>query len=314
MTTMPVCEHCGRTELEPITLRVKGGHVRRFCSVECALSSVAGRRAVRFRAIVEQRGAIIRELEAKRGSKIIALIHRVELRQGKDQHITIDDSEDILHQIRSTPRETPIDLIIHCPGGVVLPAEQIALALDEHEGKVSAIVPHYAMSGATLICLAADEIIMDPYSVLGPLDPQIAGFPAPSLLRLLELKPPQFISDQMLILADLASKSLKQMKAFIISIVGARMKNEKAEKLAEFLTGGYLTHDTPITAGLAQSLGLPVRVGIPDEVHRFMRLHKLTSNTHSTYYTKFHNSRCPPATLVPDLAAAPLFSHRAFEH
>lgn len=104
-----------------------------------------------------------------------------------------------------------------------MPSEQIALALRGHPARVSAIVPHYAMSGATLICLAADEIVMDPHSVLGPLDPQIAGFHSPSLLRLAELKPPQFISDQMLILVDIAEKSLSQMKSFIIKLLEGRV-------------------------------------------------------------------------------------------
>jgi ClpP class serine protease len=36
------------------------------------------------------------------------------------------------------------------------------------------------MSGGTLIALAADEIVMGEFSVLGPIDPQIAGlYPQP---------------------------------------------------------------------------------------------------------------------------------------
>ncbi|MGB6808924.1 MAG: hypothetical protein WBE81_20350, partial [Pseudolabrys sp.] len=40
-------------------------------------------------------------------------------------------------------------------------------------------VPVYAMSGGTLIALAADEIVLGEFSVLGPIDPQIAGLPLP---------------------------------------------------------------------------------------------------------------------------------------
>ena len=39
-------------------------------------------------------------------------------------------------------------------------------------------VPHYAMSGGTLIAMAAQEIIMDRNAVLGPVDPQIGGVAA----------------------------------------------------------------------------------------------------------------------------------------
>jgi Serine dehydrogenase proteinase len=41
------------------------------------------------------------------------------------------------------------------------------------EGKVTAFVPHYAMSGGTLIALAADEMVMSDGAVLGPVDPQL---------------------------------------------------------------------------------------------------------------------------------------------
>ncbi len=48
-------------------------------------------------------------------------------------------------------------LIVPTPGGLVLAAEQIAKALAERKGKVTVFIPHYAMSGGTLIPLAADD-------------------------------------------------------------------------------------------------------------------------------------------------------------
>jgi ClpP class serine protease len=63
----------------------------------------------------------------------------------------------VLGAIRTTRSGTPIDIILHTPGGLVLAASQIASALAEHDGTVRAIIPHYAMSGGTLIALAADE-------------------------------------------------------------------------------------------------------------------------------------------------------------
>ncbi len=64
----------------------------------------------------------------------------------------------MLRAIRMTPAEMPIDLIVHTPGGLVLASDQIAHALKRHDGRVTVIVPHYAMSGGTLVALAADEI------------------------------------------------------------------------------------------------------------------------------------------------------------
>lgn len=271
------CDHCGRSTDYPITLPEPGRDSGHFCSAGCVLSTAAeeSRRAL-LTALERQRGALLQTLEQERGSRVIALIHRVELGAGADQYITIEDSEEILNDIRLIPDAAAIDLVLHCPGRIVLAAEQIALALGEHSGKVTAIVPHYAMSGATLLCLAADEILMDPHSVLGPLDPQIGNYPAPSLVKLLAMKPVEAISDEMLVLGDIASKALHQTRSFVTYLLKDRMEEPKATKLAEFLTGGYLTHDSPLVPEQLQRLGLPVRVGVPAEVYALLRLHKLS--------------------------------------
>ena len=70
------------------------------------------------------------------------------------------------------------------------------MALRRHEGKVTVFVPHYAMSGGTLLCLAADEVAMDENAVLGPVDPRIGEYPAASILRVPRLKPPEEIEDE----------------------------------------------------------------------------------------------------------------------
>ncbi|MDV3293124.1 MAG: hypothetical protein LYZ70_02530 [Nitrososphaerales archaeon] len=257
----------------PIVISSDGGE-KAFCSAECAMSEDGGRGDL-LSGLVRLRDNLITRMEEGRRSKVIALIHRYEVKEGGDQYITIDNTEDILQEIHAVPAKMRIDFIIHCPGGMVLPAEQIALALRSHKGGVTAIVPYYAMSGATLICLAADEIVLEPFGVLGPLDPQIGGFPSPSLLRLLGLKPAQFIGDQTLILADIAEKALSQMREFVTSLLSSKMDLQHAKKVAEYLTGGYLTHDAAITAKELNSLGLRISVGVPPEVYDFMRLHKL---------------------------------------
>ena len=87
----------------------------------------------------------------------------------------------VLRAIKLTDDDVPIDLILHTPGGLVLAAEQIAHALKNHPAKVTVMVPHYAMSGGTLISLAADEIVLDDNAVLGPVDPQLGQQPAASV-------------------------------------------------------------------------------------------------------------------------------------
>lgn len=120
---------------------------------------------------------LISRIEKKTKSRVITLIHRQEtmsiLGFPVMRYIDINDSEKVIRVIQTTDPDTPISLILHTPGGIALAALQIAKAIKSHKGKVTVYVPHYAMSGGTLIALAADEIAMGKHAVLGPVDPQI---------------------------------------------------------------------------------------------------------------------------------------------
>ncbi|MGB9828438.1 MAG: SDH family Clp fold serine proteinase, partial [Thermosphaera sp.] len=191
-------------------------------------------------------------------------------------YIDIEDSEAVIRAIRSTPPDQPIALILHTPGGLVLAASQIAMALKKHPGRKVVIVPHYAMSGGTLIALAADEIVMDPDAVLGPLDPQIPVgnmvYPAPSLVKIAKLKG-RDARDDILVLADVAEKAIKEIQGFIVKLLEDKLGVEKAREVARALTEGRYTHDYPITVEEARSLGLNVSVKVPLEVYALMSLY-----------------------------------------
>src|SRR6266446_839971 len=223
-----------------------------------------------------QRAAALGQFERERNSRVIAMIHRQESASlfgvPVADSISIDDSEAVLRAIRHTPPEQPIDIILHTPGGLVLAAEQIAKALVERKGKVTVFVPHYAMSGGTLIALAADEIVMDANAVLGPVDPQIGQSPAASVLTVIERKKPEDIDDQTLILADVSRKAITQLRRTVQDLLAERMSLEQAGALAEKLATGTWTHDYPITAEEAKTLGLPVSTEMPEEVYQFMSL------------------------------------------
>jgi ClpP class serine protease len=190
-------------------------------------------------------------------------------------YINIDDSEAVLRAIRLTPADQPIDLILHTPGGLVLASEQISRALVDHKGKVTVFVPHYAMSGGMMIALAADEIVMDPNAVLGPVDPQVGGAPAASIIKVVEQKPIERIADQTLILADMSRKAVAQVQAFVTELLAesGQMPKEKAAETAKVLTDGRWTHDFPITARAARELGLKVNTSMPSEVYALMDLY-----------------------------------------
>jgi ClpP class serine protease len=220
---------------------------------------------------------LFQQLERTRGSRAIALIHREEtmslLGFPLIRYIDIQDSEEVLRAIRLTPPDLPIDVILHTPGGLVLAAEQIARALRDHPGRVTVFVPHYAMSGGTLIALAADEIVMDPHAVLGPVDPQLGNHPAVSILAAVKRKPPERVDDETFILADIAQKALQQVRAVVVELASRRLPTDRAEALATSLTGGGWTHDYPITVTEAGTLGFAVSTEMPRAIYGMMALY-----------------------------------------
>ncbi len=217
------------------------------------------------------------ELERKRGSRVITLIHRQEavnlLGVPLTRFINIEDSEQVLTAIRLTDKNVPIDLIIHTPGGLVLAAEQIAEALLRHPGKVTVFVPHYAMSGGTLIALSADELVMDENAVLGPLDPQLGQYPAASLVKVLQSKEMKDIDDQTLILADVAAKALSQIRVTVKKLLAKHMDDQRAEITAQLLTQGTWTHDYPIDVEQIDKMAINVKTDMPAEIYSLMSMY-----------------------------------------
>ena len=231
---------------------------------------------LRQRMLDTARRRALHRLELKRKSRVIVLVHRQEtislLGLPLVRYIDIEDSERILRAIKLTDPGVPIDLILHTPGGLVLAAEQIAHALRRHPATVTVFVPHYAMSGGTLIALSADKIVMDENAVLGPVDPMVGQCPAASVLKVLEQKDINEIDDQTLIMADVARKAIAQVKYTVTQILSERLESEKAQALAETLATGTWTHDYPISVEEAQQLGLPVSTDMPQDVYEIMSL------------------------------------------
>jgi ClpP class serine protease len=222
------------------------------------------------------RRRLIAEIERQRQSRVILLVHRQEtmalLGFPIFRYIDVNDSEEVLRAIHMTDPEVPLDLILHTPGGLVIAAVQIARAIRAHKGKVTVFVPHYAMSGGTLIALAADEIVMCRHAVLGPVDPQLGQVPAASVLKVVRSKPIADVEDQTLLLADQAEKAMAQLRQTVQELLAGRQPTEKAEELARVLTEGTWTHDYPISCDEAGRLGLPVSTDMPGAVLRLMAL------------------------------------------
>ena len=163
--------------------------------------------------------------------------------------------------------------MLHTPGGLVLAAEQIAHAVRDHPAKVTVFVPHYAMSGGTLIALAADEIGWIRRRCSARSTRSWARCPASSILRVVANKEIGSIDDRFLVLADVAEKAQRQVIAFVTDLLDDRMDPEAAAKLADLLAGGYFTHDFPITVDRARELGLTtIQPELPDAIYELMAL------------------------------------------
>ena len=251
------------------------------------------------------RALLIERLQDQRHSRVIAMIHREDtvslLGVPVSSSIDIEDSEAVLRAIRLTPDDQPLDFVLHTPGGLVLAAEQIAHALAAHRGKVTVFVPHYAMSGGTLLALAADEIVMDPNAVLGPVDPQIDSKPAASIVKVLSEKPAAQIGDDTLILADVAQKARIQVASFVEQLLLKRLPKDRAGALAVLLSEGRWTHDFPITVEGAKQLGLPVSTAMPPVIYELMDLYPQADiGRPSVMYVPLHPNTTGAPPAAPD--------------
>src|SRR5882762_1080203 len=181
---------------------------------------------IKQRLLEASRRRLIARIERERQSRVILLVHRQEtmslLGFPVFRYIDINDSEEVLRAIHLTKPEMPLDLVLHTPGGLVLAATQIARAVLRHKGKVTVFVPHYAMSGGTLIALAANEIVMSEHAVLGPVDPQLGQSPAASIIKVVREKPIAEVDDETLILADQAAKAVAQMEVEVRELLADR--------------------------------------------------------------------------------------------
>ncbi len=235
----------------------------------------------------------IREMERKWGTKILTMIHRKEaismLGIPVYQFIDVEDAEEVLRGIREA-EDKPIDLIIHTPGGQLHASIQIARALKNHSARTRVFVPHYSMSGGTIIALAANEIIMDKDASLGPIDPQVGDFlrgvfPAPSWLHVARKKGLE-ADDTTLMMSDVSEKALNFTRNMVNELLEGKFEDkEKQEQVIEKLTGGEMIHSEMISVEDARALGLPVSTGLPPEIHEFMKYYR-AAGSNVEYITK----------------------------
>ncbi len=94
--------------------------------------------------------------------------------EANDQSVSVTDEDLQALMATSAGLKGPdLDLILHSPGGSVVAAEAIVLYLRSRFSNIRVIVPNLAMSAASMIACAADQLVMGKHSFIGPSDPQV---------------------------------------------------------------------------------------------------------------------------------------------
>lgn len=119
-----------------------------------------------------ERKELFEKIEELRERPLITYV--TSIRPGMSGHMAGDSIEFIIKQIQQIPEDKKeIDFLIISNGGDPITALRIISLLRERFEKVFVLLPYVAYSAATILSLGADEIIMHPYSNLGPVDPQL---------------------------------------------------------------------------------------------------------------------------------------------
>jgi hypothetical protein len=120
--------------------------------------------------------ALIREIERMRGSAVICYL--TSLRPNVDAQMADDAVRVFIDHLLALPspkRPEKIDLFLCSNGGSSMVPWRLVPLFREFATSFNLLVPYHAYSAATLLALGADEIVMTPFAVLGPIDPRVGN-------------------------------------------------------------------------------------------------------------------------------------------
>lgn len=176
-----------------------------------------------------------------------------------------------------------LDLILHSPGGSLEAADQIVQYLRAKYESIRAIVPQNAMSAATMIACACDEIVMGKHSAIGPIDPQmqmqaryvpaqaildefdrakaeVVSDPrtAPLWITKIQAYPPGFLKQCETTLDLARDKAAEWLDTYMFASHARSPKPGK--EIADWLGNAneHKTHGRPISIAVARAKGLKV--------------------------------------------------------
>ena len=199
------------------------------------------------------------------------------------------DVHGLMNAVYGLKPDKPLLLILHSPGGSPEAAEGIVDYLHHQfsSQQIHVVVPHLAMSAATMIACAANKIVMGRHSFLGPIDPQIPVgtnqlIPARAIIEEFEsamnnasqtgflMRLQQYPIGQIQRFRDLEEMSKKLVKSWLARRMLATHpeKEAEAEKIAQYLSdyGNFKSHGRKISSSMAKEKGLEVEMLEEDSV------------------------------------------------
>lgn len=230
---------------------------------------------------------LYKRIEAARGRPLISYV--TSLRPLAEGGIAQDVIPQFIKQLNMIPAQhEKVDLLVVSNGGDPIVSAQLVCYLRERFRHVSVLLPFAAYSAATLLALGADELIMHPYSNLGPVDPQFidesdgpAG-PEGTLMYSAEdlrayfdfVKSDVGLSDEEHLVKTFVqlSKAAGAINLGIVKrsaqlhmslsekLLSAHMSDtNKVKAIAEALNRSFYHHGYPVGRKEAREMGLPVR-------------------------------------------------------
>ena len=230
------------------------------------------------------------QISQKRGKPLISYV--TSIRPNLGCNMAGDAIIPVIEQIDRIPKEiNEIDFLIISNGGDPITALRIMSLLRERFEKISVLVPYVAYSAATILALGADEIVMHPYSNLGPVDPQLSishnnekgiqeklQFSSEDLSNYIDfIKDDVGITDQQHLVQAIApllkdfgslpigtAKRSQQLSLTLSEkMLNLHFKDSaKAKSIAKTLISSYYHHGYAVGRKEAQGIGLPIC--IPD--------------------------------------------------
>lgn len=174
-------------------------------------------------------------------------------------------NEDVkrLYEVVHSFSDMDVDLFLETKGGETDATEAIVSCIKKICRSFRVIVPGRAKSNGTLICLAADSLVMGATSELGPIEPLVDYIPASILLSDQYRENARHYDPTLAKLAEYATQhSLALAKKYLDTGLMRGKGREEIDDTAKKLCGRqtYSSHGSVVDAAEARALGMNIEV------------------------------------------------------